>query len=257
MSAIIAHTRDKDAASIPTIVHVVTKKNALDFDFSAPGLIGDILRTSTLGPVYQRIKTEWKSLNTNDESNFTNIMYIPNLYVFSDGNESLFYPFKINLLIVSVPTCKRHKEEISDDTINPATDYIGRVIGDIMESASKISGCDELIVDPYALKITKDYPQEVINMWNYVMSTPKIKKSINKVWFTIDDEYNYVLFVANSVTKLSSILTKTTIDNVHPDEDDEDDEDDDITKEIVGSINQSNHDKTVIIESLSESDADD
>jgi hypothetical protein len=89
------------------------------------------------------------------------------------------------------------------------------------------------------------------------MSTPKIKKSINKVWFTIDDEYNYVLFVANSVTKLSSILTKTTIDNVHPDEDDEDDEDDDITKEIVGSINQSNHDKTVIIESLSESDADD
>ena len=165
ISDITAHVSENKNL-VPTIVHVVTRKSALDFDFAAEGIIGDLLRSSTLGPTYQKIKDGWKNLNE-DKTEFTNILFIPNLLVFSNGIEALFDPFKVNLLLVSVPTFKHYKENLPEYFKDVDTSYFGRVYGDIMDAAVNIGGCDNLIIDPFDLKITKDYQHEVIDMWKY------------------------------------------------------------------------------------------
>ncbi len=246
MADIISHT-STDGNVVPTIVHVVTKKNALDFDFAGEGIIGDLLRSSTLGPVYQKLKNGWKELNTDDKSDFTNILFMPNIFVFINGIEALFNPFKVNLLLVAVPTFTHHKESLPEDATNVETGYIGRVYGDIMDAATKIEGCTDLIIDPFDLKITKNFQHEVINMWNYLIDSIRCRKVVRSIWFSIEDEFNYVLFIAekgvNKLMTIASTEEEIPFEDASSFDDDEDEDLDDITDEIVSDMEEKNDKK--------------
>ena len=242
ISDIVTHTANDNM--VPTIVHVCTKKNSLDFDFAGEGIIGDLLRTSTLGPTYNKIKNGWKNLNTDDKTTFTNVMFIPNILVFSNGIETLFSPFKVNLLLVSVPSFKLFKENAPEDSKNVEVDYIGRIYGDIMDSAIKISGCSDLIINPFDIKISKEYPHDVVDMWNYLIDSSMCRKSISSIWFSItDDEFHYVLFITEKGIKKSSNVIASADDSVMGDDDDDDEEFEDIADEIISDMESSNEKK--------------
>ena len=243
MADIITHTPGTKV--VPTIVHVCTKKNSLDFDFAGDGIIADLLRSSTLGPTYNRIKDSWKNINTDDNTLFTNVMYIPNIFVFSNGVETLLSPFKVNLLMIAVPSFKSFKEDYNDDKCDDnkiATDYIGRIYGDIAEAAIKLPNCSDLIIDPFSIKITKDHQHDVINFWNYLIDSPRCKKVISSIWFSIEDEFNYVIFITEKGIK-KLVENNEYDDNIH----ETDEELDEITDEIVSDINTKNNNKKKVV----------
>lgn len=261
MSDIITHA-STNKNIVPTVVHVVTKKNALDFDFAGEGIIGDLLRSSTLGPTYQKIKDGWKSLNTDDSTSFTNVLFIPNIFVFTNGIETLLNPFKVNLLLIAEPSYKLFKEDFSESTDQDKISrlYLERVYGDIMDAAVKIKGCSDLIINPFEVKASKDNQHEVIDIWNFLIDSTRCRESISSIWFSIENEYDYILFIAEKgVKKMVDEVPFETIpfDSI-PDGDDEEDDDvlDDITDEIVSDIEENNNNKKKKVKELLEDDED-
>ena len=99
-----------DSAENQTIVlPIVNKKKSIScFNMLNDTIIGSLLRTSTLKPIYKRLKSEWEELNKDDKSDFVNVLYIPNILVFLDENtgKPLRQPYQINLLLISLPSTK-------------------------------------------------------------------------------------------------------------------------------------------------------
>ena len=261
ISSILGRTKFDNDTFIPTIVVTTTKKNSIIFDFAGDNIIGNLLRTSTLGPIYEKIKSEWKKLNTDDKSDFTNILYIPNILVFSDGMESLFNPYKVNLLLVSVPTYKTIKEGLSDEDLdNSSFIYLSRVYGDIMDAATKINGCDNLVIDPFTVKTATDNIHTVVQIWNYLINSKRCKENIDSIWFSVDNEYDYVIFIAEKgIVKKSSIPTNENDEEVVHENDTKEEYDDsieDIKDEIISDIKENTEKKKKTIKKKLEEQAD-
>ena len=88
-----------------TVVVPIKKKSAIDiFDFLSDGVLGDILRSSTLASTYKKIKKEWVTLNKDDTTSFTNVMYVPDVAVFMDPDEEKLKrrAYYINVLILAM-----------------------------------------------------------------------------------------------------------------------------------------------------------
>ena len=184
-----------------TIVITINKKDAIDvFDFLEGGTLGDILRCSTLASIYsnENIKPAWVELNKDDNSNFTNILYIPKVMVFIDREtrEIRKVPYYIDLLIVAVPSVKRMKiddeNNVEEVSIEDAT---ARVIADIAEAAIKC-GCKDLIFDPYAYKLFTKEPRTTANLWYLMTSSQRFIEQIHSINFALEREDAFITFNA-------------------------------------------------------------
>lgn len=176
-----------------TIVIVVPKKAALScFDFSFSTDLGEILRRSTLAPVYKHLKEEWVKLNENDTSNFTNVMYVPGVTVFLDEYGNFMpYKYKINVLVLTIPNKKymteNPVEEIDADSIRR------RVVADILDSAIKC-GCKHLIVDPHCYPVLRKDNDHTTALWKECLHTQRVIEQVRSLTFAIDNEDLYYKF---------------------------------------------------------------
>ena len=183
---------------ISTLVVTVNKKNALDaFDLMRDDSLGILLRTSTLTSCYMELKQEWKNLNEDDNSNFTNVLYVPEIMVFVDPDTGklLKKPFKVNIIILAIPT----KKNMSEQGVEEFTDEMAasRVIADIMDSAIKL-GCKDIIIDPYCHKYLISMPYDAGKLWNNIVSTQRCIEQFKSIIFAIEDEELFVSFNAAS-----------------------------------------------------------
>ena len=183
---------------ISTLVVTVNKKNALDaFDLMRDDSLGILLRTSTLTSCYMELKQEWKNLNEEDNSNFTNVLYVPEVMVFVDPDTGklLKKPFKVNIIILAIPT----KKNMSEQGVEEFTDEMAasRVIADIMDSAIKL-GCKDIIIDPYCHKYLISMPYDAGKLWNNIVSTQRCIEQFKSIIFAIEDEELFVSFNAAS-----------------------------------------------------------
>jgi uncharacterized protein (TIGR02452 family) len=183
-----------------TIVISLTKKEVgKAFDYLKADALGILLRTSTLGSIYKSIRDKWIDLNRDDETCFTNVLFIPKVLCFIDFNtgELRKFPLYVNVLIVVTPIVKKMEENSIEETTED--DASARVIADITEAAIKC-GCKNIVVNPFGNKIlTKDL-SATATMWNRVTTGERFLEQIDSCIFAMEDESNYIIFNATRKT---------------------------------------------------------
>ena len=181
-----------------TIVVTTNKKSALNiFDYLRQDTIGALLRASTLAGVYKKLKESWLSLHDKDNSKFTNVMYIPDIMIFTDFRKGdiRYDPIKVNLLVISTPSLSKMN---GDEEKPELTEACTRIVNDIVESAIKC-GSKNLIIDPFAHKILQKDADVTSRIWKSVVTSQRYKDNIHKTAFTIDPDAEdyFVTFDAN------------------------------------------------------------
>ena len=187
---------------VHTIVIPVSKKEAISsFDFLEATILSAILRTGTLGYVYNNIAESWKAMNEENTSSFTNVLYVPKVLEFIDFNKGKVRKcnlFNINVLVVALPSKNAIIEEVkSDDNDIDEKDVdsllASRVIADICDAAIKC-GCKDLIIDPFGYKFLEKDKTETSSLWKQITTSQRFIENIDSVTFTTDDNSDYVVF---------------------------------------------------------------
>jgi hypothetical protein len=183
-------------ADTQTVVHIVNKKSATEiFNMLDDSIVGTLMRTSTLAAVYDKIENDWKSINEDDKTSFTNVLMIPQLFVFLDDNTGKIRknPFKINLLLISEPSVKYMKDGIERPT---GLEVINRLISDTFEAATKI-GNKHLIIAPFCHKAFVDDPYETAKIWGEYSTIDSTLKNIESISYAVNNEDLYIIFMKN------------------------------------------------------------
>lgn len=187
---------------VHTIVIPVSKKEAISsFDFLEATILSAILRTGTLGYVYNNIAESWKAMNEENTSSFTNVLYVPKVLEFIDFNKGKVRKcnlFNINVLVVALPSKNAIIEEVkSDDNDIDEKDVdsllASRVIADICDAAIKC-GCKDLIIDPFGYKFLEKDKTETSSLWKQITTSQRFIENIDSVTFTTEDNSDYVVF---------------------------------------------------------------
>lgn len=186
-----------------TIVLPVSKKDAIScFDYLEYTILSAILRTSTLGYVYNNIKETWVAMNSENTSSFTNVLFIPKVLEFIDFKKgkvrSKERMFNINVLLVAVPSKNAIIEEVEDndnkvDENDVNTVLSSRVIADICDAAIKC-GCKDLIIDPFGYKFLDNDKTNASTLWKEITSSQRFIENIDTITFTTEGNSNYVVF---------------------------------------------------------------
>ena len=182
------------------VMPVVNKKNAISvFDMYETSVLGSLLRTSTLTSIYKKIKASWVSLNENDKTNFTNVMYIPNIVVFLNESTGkiLKNPYQVNLLLVVTPSLKLMNE--TGEKVS--ADYASkRIICDVFDSAIKC-GAKNIVLSPFSHKVLSDDPYNTSKLWHEVCGAQRTRENIKNVSFAVNDDNLYVVFLKSDSAK--------------------------------------------------------
>lgn len=181
---------------VQTIVISMTKKQVLGaFDFLNVDTIGMLLRTSTLGSIYSEIRSDWVELNKNDNTAFTNVLFIPKIMVFIDFMTGKLrkMPMYINLLLVVTPQqnkmVENGVEELTDDTAS------ARVIADIVEAGIKC-GVKDVIVNPFGNSIVEKDLSLSAGLWQRVITGQRFMEQYDSYIFALEQEEQYIIFNA-------------------------------------------------------------
>lgn len=186
-----------DTPDIQTVVHVVNKKNAVEiFDFLDNSIVGTLLRSSTLASVYKKIKDSWIDLNDNDKTNFTNVLFIPDIFVFLDSDTGKIrkIPYRVNLLLIAEPSLKYMGNGIDKITNEEAVE---RTIKDVFEISGKC-GAKNLVIAPYCNKLFLEDPYTTAGIWHNYTTIQKTIENIKNVNFAVNNEDLYIIFMKNN-----------------------------------------------------------
>ena len=176
-----------------TIAHVINKKDALSiFDFMDDSIVGTLLRTSTLAAVYKRVKKQWVDLNEDDKTNFTNVLYFPNIFIFLDENTGKLTkkPFSINLLLIVEPAVKDMGEGIEEVS---KEDAVRRIITDVYDIAIKLKA-EHLIVAPFCHKLFMNDAYYTSELWHSLAERQNVIEGIKSIDFAVNDDNLYIIF---------------------------------------------------------------
>lgn len=175
-----------------TIVLPMSKKKASNLEENE--IIKWLGKTSTFIATYARLKKVWDELNDEDSSCFTNVMFIPKLYIFLEKKGKLRKkPIIVNLMVVSLPSINKAKGGIeATDTI----DYTNRIINDTMDACIRC-GCKSVIIDPYSMKALQSDVHYTARYWHGKTETQRVIENIRNITFSIDNDDLYVIFCKN------------------------------------------------------------
>ena len=181
-------------ADTRTIVIPINKKEALSsFDFLNSGVLGSILRTSTLAAIYKKVKSTWKELCKKDNSHLTNVLFIPKVMIFLDEKTGKIrnQPFYINVLIVAVPPAKYALENCIEDVSDE--DMVKRYINDIINTSIKC-GCKDIIINPYNSSVLEKDIVSTTEVWMRNLSNQECKEHFNSISFSIEEQNMFITF---------------------------------------------------------------
>jgi uncharacterized protein (TIGR02452 family) len=197
-----------EGSGTQTVIHIINKKNAIEiFDFMDDSIVGTLLRSSTLAAIYKKIKDDWFDLNESDKTQFTNILFIPDILVFLDEDTGKVkkIPHKVNLLLVAEPSLKAMATGVERVTSEQAVE---RTINDVFASAIKC-GAKNLVIAPYCHKIFLEDPYTTAGVWHDYTTIQKSIENLNNVNFAVNNDDLYIIFMKNnSYNKMNSDLTK-------------------------------------------------
>lgn len=175
-------------------------KNNVLFDMNLlKNTIPYYMVSSTLEAIYTNIEKSWISINKGDESNFTNVMYIPNIYVFRDDTMKTMItsPYMINLLVVAVPRLSDMFEGVSEPVVEDGIKY---VLDNTINAAIRC-GCKNLIIDPFSYKLFSKNLPYTASLWYDFIGQQNVIEAIDKIDFTILDTNLYRLFYSSNPLK--------------------------------------------------------
>lgn len=178
-----------DDVNPQTIVIPMTKKRAAHLDENP--IVSWLMKTSTFISVFNRLKDEWDSLNTDDKTTFTNVFYLPKLYIFVDkAGKMRKKPTCINLLIVAFPSMKNATPgiELIDNTT-----YVNRIIEDTMDAVIKL-GIKNMVIDPYCMPALMDDVHYTAKYWYGYTERQRAIENIRMITFTIDNDELFIIF---------------------------------------------------------------
>lgn len=175
-----------------TVVNIYNKKEISDiFDFLSDTIIGYLLRTSTLASIYNEVKEQWLDLNHDDTTGFTNVLFIPDIYVFLDdtSGKPRKKPFKVNLLLLAEPTKKKLTLAESGEDV----DVVKKYIEDVFEVAIKV-GAKKLIVSPFCHEYLADEERYASELWHGCSEKQRNNDNIKSIDFAVIDDDAYIIF---------------------------------------------------------------
>jgi len=175
-----------------TIVNIFNKKNVEEiFDFLSDDIIGYLLRTSTLAAIYKEKKESWMELNTDDSTAFTNVLFIPDIFVFLDDvtGKPRKKPYKVNLLILAEATKKKLNLTDATEDVDPVKKYIE----DVFESTIKV-GAKRLIISPFSHEYFLDDERYTSELWLGCTEKQRNNDNIKSIDYAIDEDDSYIIF---------------------------------------------------------------
>lgn len=187
-----------DSPIVYTLVHIINKKNATDiFDFMDDGIIGSLLRSSTLASIYKEVKPKWVELNTDDKTSFTNVLFIPKILVFLDEvtGKILKRPYVVNLLLVTEPSAKEMATGLEKLSSEEITDHI---IKDVFTSSIKC-GARNLIVNPYCHKALMADEHYTSDVWKVMSEVQPSIENLDTIDYSITNDDLYIIFNKNRI----------------------------------------------------------
>lgn len=190
MSRIVHLLSEINTNESQTILIPVSKKKALKLKNIK--FIDWLSKTSTFNSVYKNCKDSWSELNTDDNTEFTNVLFMPNIYIFIDNNGRKLRkkPIKVNILIVAIPTPSNAKSGI--ETMNP-NEYTRRIIDDSVEACIKL-GLKNIITSPFIMPILRDDAYFTSEYWHNITERQKTIENIKSFIFSINDDDLYIVF---------------------------------------------------------------
>lgn len=181
-----------DSTEVQTIVLPMTKKKATNLESNE--IIEWLGKSSTFISAYSRLKSAWNELNDDDNSCFTNVMFIPNIYIFLEKKGKLRKrPINVNLMVVAVPSINKAKDgiEVMDDI-----EYTNRIINDTIEACIRC-GCKSIVIDPYSMNALQKDVHYTARYWYGKTETQRVIENIKNITFSIDTDELYVIFCKN------------------------------------------------------------
>ena len=178
-----------ETTEVQTIVIPTTKKKALNIE--DVDIIKWLGKSSTFAAAYSKLKKTWVDLNEDDNSSFTNVMFIPKLYIFLEKKGKLRKkPIIVNLLVVALPSINKAKSgiEATDDI-----EYTNRIITDTIDACIKC-GCKSVVVEPYAMNALQNDVHYTARYWYGKTETQRVIENIKNITFSIDNDDLYVIF---------------------------------------------------------------
>lgn len=178
-----------DSVNELTVVIPMTKKKAKKFEEN--DTLYWLSKTSSFDAVMEKVYRDWKELNEDDNSPYTNVLYVPKLYLFMDKYGKLRKtPVKVNLLIVALPSQKHASSGI--DVVED-TEYNNRIINDTVEAAIKV-GAKNIVVDPYVMSALQKDIHYTATYWKGVMEKQRTIENIKKCIFALENDNLYIVF---------------------------------------------------------------
>lgn len=181
-----------NTTEVQTVVLPMTKKKASNLEDN--DIICWLAKSSSFISVYSKLKEAWSDLNDDDNTCYTNVLYIPKIYIFLEKKGKLRkVPVMINLMIVALPSINKAKEgiEATDDI-----EYTNRIISDTFEACIRC-GCKSIIVDPYNMNALKKDVHYSAKYWYGKTETQRVIENIRNITFSIDSDDLYVIFCKN------------------------------------------------------------
>lgn len=192
ITRIIELVSNINTTDVQTIVLPMTKKKASKLEDNE--IIEWLAKSSAFTPIYSKIKKNWDNLNDDDNSCFTNVMFIPNIYIFLEKKGKLRKnPILVNLMIVAVPSINKATDGI--DAIDDI-EYTNRIINDSIEACIKC-GCKSIVVNPYCMNALQKDVHYTAKYWHGKTETQRVIENIRNITFSIDNDDLYVIFCKN------------------------------------------------------------
>ena len=192
ITRIIELVSNINTTDVQTIVLPITKKKANNLECNE--IIEWLAKSSTFASVYAKIKKTWDKLNNDDNSCYTNVMFIPNLYIFLEKKGKLRKrPITVNLMVVALPSINKAKSGL--DAMDEI-EYTNRIINDSMEACIKC-GCKSVVIDPYYISALRKDVHYTAKYWHGKTETQRVIENIHNITFSIDNDDLYVIFCKN------------------------------------------------------------
>lgn len=181
-----------NTTEVQTIVLPMSKKKATKFEDNE--IIEWLGKSSTFVSTYAKLKKAWDELNEDDSTCFTNVLFIPKIYIFLEKKGKLRKkPIMVNLMIVALPSINKAKGGIE------ATDHIeytNRIINDSIDACIRC-GCKSVVIDPYYMGALQKDVHYTAKYWYGKTETQRVIENIRNITFSIDNDDLYVIFCRN------------------------------------------------------------
>lgn len=181
-----------NTTDVQTIVLPMTKKKASKLNENE--IIEWLGKSSTFAAIYSKLESSWNELNDEDNSHFTNVMFIPKIYIFLEKKGKIRKrPIMVNLMVVAVPSMNKAKEGIEAmDSI----EYTNRIINDSLDACIRC-GCKSVVVDPFSMSSLQKDVHYTSKYWHGKTETQRVIENIRNITFSIDNDDLYVIFCKN------------------------------------------------------------